>query len=123
MKNGIVINCYNEGSSINFSAIEKFIDSNPNYVFCFVNNGSNDNTLEVLKSFQRRLLNSHNSLSTQLLICNLSKTVNSNEAINLGKDHLLVNTLVKNIMVADNKFFDKNMELSLLQSTANAVAA
>lgn len=55
MKNGIVIPCYNEGERLNTQAFKNFLIQEPNYMCCFVNDGSTDNTLQVIKSIQSEL--------------------------------------------------------------------
>ncbi len=45
---GVVIPCYNEALRIKKSEFFSYIDQNPGYHLCFVNDGSTDNTLEVL---------------------------------------------------------------------------
>lgn len=44
----IVIPCYNEADRLNITAFQNFIREQPTTVLCFVNDGSNDNTNEVL---------------------------------------------------------------------------
>ncbi len=46
---GIVIPCYNEESRLLSKEFTDFIESNLGYHLCFVNDGSTDKTLEVLK--------------------------------------------------------------------------
>lgn len=46
---GVVIPCYNEEYRIKKSEFFSFIDQNPSYHLCFVNDGSTDNTLGVLQ--------------------------------------------------------------------------
>lgn len=53
MKTAIIIPCYNEETRINKSAFENFIKSSENYHLCFVNDGSKDKTLDVLKAIQQ----------------------------------------------------------------------
>lgn len=48
MKTGIIIPCYNEEKRLNVQAFVEFIKSKDDYHICFVNDGSKDNTLEVL---------------------------------------------------------------------------
>lgn len=48
MKTGIIISCYNEANKLDTTAFNGF--TSQDYHICFVNNGSSDNTLEVLKS-------------------------------------------------------------------------
>ncbi|MGO4911010.1 dolichyl-phosphate beta-glucosyltransferase [Leeuwenhoekiella sp. W20_SRS_FM14] len=53
MKTAIIIPCYNEANRINKAAFERFIKESENYHLCFVNDGSKDETLKVLKNIQR----------------------------------------------------------------------
>lgn len=48
MKTGIIIPCYNEEKRLDQKAFISFIKENDDYHLCFVNDGSNDKTLEVL---------------------------------------------------------------------------
>lgn len=52
MKIGIIIPCYNEEKRLNVSAFQDFLNTEKNYHLCFVNDGSNDNTLSILKELQ-----------------------------------------------------------------------
>ncbi len=52
MKTGIIIPCYNEEKRLNVEAFKAFIKEESNYHLCFVNDGSKDNTLQVLKEIQ-----------------------------------------------------------------------
>ena len=47
-KIGIVVPCYNEANRIELHFFEQFVLQNNNCVFCFVNDGSSDETLEIL---------------------------------------------------------------------------
>jgi len=46
---GIVIPCYNEEERLSSAVFQKFATENLGYHLCFVNDGSTDNTLEVLE--------------------------------------------------------------------------
>ncbi|MGB5944324.1 MAG: response regulator [Leeuwenhoekiella sp.] len=50
---GIVIPCYNEAERLSGKAFQIFAHSNLGYQLCFVNDGSTDNTLEVLRELQK----------------------------------------------------------------------
>ncbi len=49
---GVVIPCYNEEERLLSKEFIDFIDSNLGYHLCFVNDGSKDNTLEVLEKLR-----------------------------------------------------------------------
>ena len=122
MKNGIVIPCFNTAAELNLNKIEEYVDRNSRDILCFVNNGSEDETLNVLKNLQRRLLNSHKCLATQVLICNLSENVSKEDAIKSGKHHLSINTLVKNIQVCDVQLVN-NSPREISKMTVRSFAA
>jgi len=50
---GVVIPCYNEADRILNQTFIKFIDEHTGYFLCFVNDGSTDNTLEVLNQLKK----------------------------------------------------------------------
>lgn len=50
---GVVIPCYNEEERLLKEEFLSFIDQNSGYYLCFVNDGSTDNTLEVLKKLRK----------------------------------------------------------------------
>ena len=52
MKTGIIIPCYNEEKRLNKNAFIKFVQQENEYYLCFVNDGSKDNTIHVLKEIQ-----------------------------------------------------------------------
>lgn len=52
MKTGIIIPCYNEGKRLDSQAFLNFVQSQEDYYLCFINDGSKDNTLEVLKKLE-----------------------------------------------------------------------
>ncbi len=53
MKNGIIIPCYNEADRLQLDKFQQFIDTQRDYMLCFVNDGSKDDTLKVLSSFKK----------------------------------------------------------------------
>ncbi|MEW7278704.1 dolichyl-phosphate beta-glucosyltransferase [Aquimarina sp. 2201CG1-2-11] len=52
MKTGIIIPCYNEENRLNVTAFINFIKEENEYHLCFVNDGSKDNTIDVLMKIQ-----------------------------------------------------------------------
>lgn len=50
---GIVIPCYNEEERLSSAVFQKFATENLGYHLCFVNDGSTDNTLEVLNELRK----------------------------------------------------------------------
>ncbi len=52
MKTGIIIPCYNEANRLEINTFTNFAKQNTHYHLCFVNDGSSDDTLEVLEAVQ-----------------------------------------------------------------------
>ena len=50
---GVVIPCYNEEERLSSKEFTDYIAKNSGYHLCFVNDGSKDNTLQVLKDIQK----------------------------------------------------------------------
>jgi len=50
---GVVIPCFNEEERLSSVLFQDFIDKNLGYHLCFVNDGSTDNTLEVLQKLRK----------------------------------------------------------------------
>jgi CheY-like chemotaxis protein/glycosyltransferase involved in cell wall biosynthesis len=50
---GVVIPCYNEEERLLSNQFLSFIDKNSGYHLCFVNDGSTDSTLDVLKALEK----------------------------------------------------------------------
>ena len=94
MKNGIVIPCFNEANRLNFDAFQKFIDTHKNYILCFVNDGSQDETLNQLLAFKQQS-------TERILIYNLKENQGKAEAVRTGINHLLENTNVNTVGFLD----------------------
>jgi CheY-like chemotaxis protein len=82
---GVVIPCYNEEDRLLSNEFIKFIDINHGYTLCFVNDGSKDNTLEVLKKLQQ-------GREGFISILNCEKNGGKAEAVRLGMLHLASQT-------------------------------
>lgn len=50
----VVIPCYNEAKRLNVREFEDFLNTNDNVVFCFVNDGSSDETGSILERFAQK---------------------------------------------------------------------
>lgn len=101
MKNGIVIPCYNEENRLKLSDYQSFIEQNPKYTLCFVNDGSTDRTLEVLKNFQRKLMSLNRGMETQLLFVDMPQNGGKAEAVKAGVNYLIQNTNIQNVGFVD----------------------
>ncbi len=49
----LVIPCFNEAKRLKVAEYRAFIEAHPDVIVCFVNDGSRDNTLEILHGIQR----------------------------------------------------------------------
>lgn len=94
MKNGIVIPCYNEAQRLRLDEFEPFIAQHPDYLLCFVNDGSKDNTLEVLQDFQTKY-------PDRIEVCNLAINQGKAEAVRTGMLHLVSQYAVQTVGFMD----------------------
>lgn len=101
MKNGIVIPCYNEASRLKLSDYQSFIEKNPKFTLCFVNDGSTDDTLNVLKGFQRKLMSLNRGMELQLLIVDMPQNNGKAAAVKAGFNYLIENTNIQNLGFVD----------------------
>ena len=74
---GVVIPCYNEEAWLLSDEFRSFVFKNLGYHLCFVNDGSTDGTLEVLRDIQKEN-------KGRISIYNCKKNVGRAEAIRLG---------------------------------------
>lgn len=54
MNFAIVVPCYNESERLETAIFEDFLKTHPQLTFCFVNDGSTDQTLRVLKKMEQQ---------------------------------------------------------------------
>lgn len=78
---GVVIPCYNEESRILSDEFKAFVHSNLGYHLCFVNDGSTDKTLEVLKKLAK-------GKEEYISVYDCPKNGGKAEAVRLGMLHL-----------------------------------
>jgi len=76
----VVVPCYNEEKRLNSAAFVKFLDMDPTATLLFVNDGSKDNTLEVLAEIHRRR-------PEQVEVISLERNGGKAEAVRLGIQH------------------------------------
>jgi len=93
MKNGIVIPCYNEANRLDFNAFQNFINENEDYFICFVNDGSQDETLNQLIEFEKR--------NKAVQVYDLKDNVGKGEAVRKGTNYLLDYTDVQTVGYLD----------------------
>ena len=76
-KYAIIIPCYNEESRLPFDAFYDFSTNHPEVYLCFVNDGSTDQTLSILRGLQLQCL-------ANTCVYHISKNVGKAEAVRLG---------------------------------------
>ena len=78
---GVVIPCYNEEERLLSDEFLKYVDQYTGYHLCFVNDGSKDNTLEVLTNLQK-------GREDFITVYNCEKNGGKAEAVRLGMLHM-----------------------------------
>ncbi|MEN8965750.1 MAG: response regulator, partial [Polaribacter sp.] len=78
---GVVIPCYNEEDRLLSTAFLNFIDKNSGYHLCFVNDGSKDNTLQVLNKLKE-------GREDFITVYDCEKNGGKAEAVRLGMLHM-----------------------------------
>ncbi|KJD32164.1 transcriptional regulator [Tamlana nanhaiensis] len=78
---GVVIPCYNEEERLLSDEFLSYIDKYSGYHLCFVNDGSKDNTLDVLKNLQK-------GREDFITVYNCEKNGGKAEAVRLGMLHM-----------------------------------
>ena len=76
----IVVPCYNEAKRLDRDAFVKFLDETPDVSIVFVNDGSKDNTLDVLTAL-------HDARPHRIEVLSLSRNSGKAEAVRLGLLH------------------------------------
>lgn len=79
---GVVIPCYNESERLRIETFQKYVDSNLGYHLLFVNDGSKDNTLEVLEEMCK-------GKEAYMSVYNCPKNGGKAEAVRQGINHLI----------------------------------
>ncbi len=78
---GVVIPCYNEENRLQSAAFIKMVEENSGYHLCFVNDGSTDNTLRVLKKLRK-------GREDYISIYNCAKNGGKAEAVRQGLNYM-----------------------------------
>ncbi|WP_109302574.1 glycosyltransferase [Aquimarina sp. AU474] len=98
---GIIIPCYNEYYRLEKEKFCKFIKENSNYHLCFVNDGSSDNTLEMLYDLKQFDPN-------KITVLNLETNQGKATAVQTGANYLAQLSFIENIA-----FLDADLSTSL----------
>ncbi len=94
MENAIVVPCYNEADRLDLESFHEFLAEHKNYTVCFVNDGSSDSTLKMLKTFQA-------GRESRVHVYDAPRNNGKAEAIRSGVNYMLQNTNAKNIGFMD----------------------
>lgn len=78
---GVVIPCYNEEKRLLSAEFTNFLDQNTGYHLCFVNDGSKDNTLNVLNELRK-------GREDYITVYDCEKNGGKGEAVRLGMLHM-----------------------------------
>ncbi|WP_378186536.1 dolichyl-phosphate beta-glucosyltransferase [Aquimarina sp. W85] len=81
MKTGIIIPCYNEENRLDVNAFIQFANKKNQYHLCFVNDGSKDNTIQVLKKIQE-------TNPRKISIVDVKKNAGKAAAVRTGSQYL-----------------------------------
>ena len=92
--NCIVIPCYNEGNRLPVTEYENFLSQNSNLILCFVNDGSTDNTLDLLNQLK-------NSFNTNVEVITYDRNKGKAEAVRFGVKYCNTNFSHENIAYLD----------------------
>lgn len=79
---GVVIPCYNEEKRLKTKAFTEFVKNNLGYHLCFVNDGSKDDTLKVLKGLAK-------GREDYISVYNCEKNGGKAEAVRQGTLHMI----------------------------------
>jgi len=110
MKKGIIIVFSNNEKEIKETQFEKLLDTDV-AEFCFVNNASNDNTLDQLKDIKTKTFNN-------ISIVDIKKNKGTKAAIKAGVRYLVNNQELKLIIYLE---FYKNNDFVNLEYTLNII--
>lgn len=93
-KTGIIIPCYNEEKRLDTHAFIDFINTHSDYILCFVNDGSKDDTLQVLDRIKEQNIN-------QVIVIDLAQNGGKAAAVRAGALALYKNPEIEHIGFID----------------------
>ncbi|AXT52592.1 glycosyltransferase family 2 protein [Aquimarina sp. BL5] len=112
-KTGIIIPCYNEYYRLEKEKFCKFLNENPNYHLCFVNDGSSDKTSEMLHQLKKT---NYHKISVIDLEVNQGKAT----AVQTGANYLNTLSYIDNIAFLDADLSTSLEELDNLVQKLNS---
>ena len=105
----IIIPCFNEGKMLDVAQYQSFVEQNNTINFCFVNDGSSDNTLEKIQDIK----------SKQCFVLSLDKNQGKAEAVRQGVQYVLKNIPSNYIGYFDADLSTPLNEIFLLREELN----
>lgn len=94
MRKAIVIPCYNEANRLKFDEFQNFINHNSDYLLCFVNDGSKDETLDELNHFMAKN-------PTSVVVHDLAQNSGKAEAVRSGIQFMINTFDLENVGFLD----------------------
>ena len=91
---GIIIPCYNEAHRLNIKQFRIYLNDYTDFHLCFVNDGSQDDTLSVLNEFQKEF-------SDRITVIDMKKNQGKSAAIRAGVRYYYSNKSVSYIVYLD----------------------
>ncbi|MCS7029056.1 MAG: glycosyltransferase [Bacteroidia bacterium] len=108
---GIVVPCYNESARLPVQAFLDFIAKYQTFVFCFVNDGSKDNTAAILQQM-------HTAFPERISIIDRRQNKGKGESIREGINYLMTHYPITHVGFLDA---DLATPLSEMQELANII--
>ncbi len=102
MKVGIIIPCYNEEKRLNVEAFRKWLKDFNDFQICFVNDGSEDNTLNILTKFKQEY-------NDRITVINKKKNQGKSMAIKAGARYFYSISTIQYVGYFDADF-DSNFD-------------
>jgi glycosyltransferase involved in cell wall biosynthesis len=81
-RTGIVIPCYNEAKRLPVERFEAFLNEHHKVTYCFVNDGSSDDTLAILSRLEQKF-------GSQVVLLDNKENLGKAESVRKGMNHLL----------------------------------
>lgn len=94
MEVGIIIPCYNEANRLNITQFRTYLKTYKSFHLCFVNDGSNDETLSILNNFQLEF-------QDRIIVIDKKKNQGKAAAIRAGARYYYAHTKVKYVGYLD----------------------
>ena len=90
MSVGIIIPCFNDADGLNVNTFRKCLNTYHDFQLCFVNDGSTDNTLNILSKFKKEFDN-------RITVIDVKKQKGKKAAIRIGSRFLYSLNTITNV--------------------------